>query len=95
MIPAASSPSAVRNASAGRRHDADDVDVHAEARRARGDRGHEHVAGPAGVLADDDRAARPDEPLRGRPAERERRRRLEVDVRDPADPVRPEQAWHS
>ena len=48
----------------GRRgHDADLVDVGAQARRAGGDRRHEHVAGAAGVLADDDRAA-------GRPTSR-------------------------
>ena len=44
------------------------VDVRAEARRAGRDRGHEHVAGAPRVLADDERAARPDEAMRRRAA---------------------------
>ena len=57
-----------------RRHDADDVDVDAEAGRAGRDGGDEHVTRAAGVLADDDRAARTDEPMRGRAAEARTRR---------------------
>ena len=78
----------------GRRHDADDVDRHAQARRAGRDRGHEHVARAPRVLPDDDGAARPDEALRRRAAERERGRGLQVDVGDAADAVGAEQAWH-
>ena len=43
---------------------------------------------------DDERAARPDEPMGGRPAEGVRDRRLEVDVRDAADPVGAEEPGH-
>ena len=64
------------------------------ARRAGRDRGHEHVARAARVLADDERAAGPDQPARGRPAEGVGERRLEVDVGDAADSVRAEEAGH-
>ena len=94
MIPAANGPVPARNARAGVGHDPDDVDVDAEARRAGRDRRHEHVARAARVLADDDRAARPGQPVRGRPAQGVGERRLEVDVGDAADAVRPEQAGH-
>ncbi len=49
-----------------RRDDPDEVDVDAQARRAGGDGRHEHVARPARVLADDDRAAAT-RPADGRP----------------------------
>ena len=65
-----------------------------EARRPGGDRGHEHVARAARVLADDDRPAVPDQSVGDGPAEGVGRRRLEVDVGDAADPVRAEQASH-
>ena len=94
MIPAASVPSAARNASAGVGTTPDDVDRHAQARRAGGDGGHEHVARATGVLADDDGSARADEVLGRRATERERGRGLQVDVRDAADAVGAEQAWH-
>ena len=79
----------------GRRgHDADDVDVDAEARRAGRDGGHEHVARAARVLADEDAPPGPDQVLRGRPAERVGQGRLEVDVGDATDAVGAEQAGH-
>ena len=74
------------------RDHADHVDVHAQAGRAGRDGRHEHVPRAPGVLADDDAAARLDQPLRGRPAEGIGHRRLEVDIRDTADPVGAEQA---
>ena len=67
------------------RDDADLVHVRAEARRSGSDRRDEHVAGPPGVLADDQRTVRPDEPVGGRAAERVGQCRLQVDVRDAAD----------
>ena len=94
MIPAANGPVAGEERERRRRDDADDVDVDAEAGRAGGDGRHEHVARPARVLADDDRAARA-RPADGRRApERVGERRLEVDVGDTADPVGAEQAGH-
>ena len=74
--------------------DTDAVDIDPEAGRAGRDGGHEHVAGPAGVLADDQRSSIRAEVARGGPAEVEGEGRLEVDVGDPTDPVRPEQSWH-
>ncbi len=78
----------------GRRDDAHGMDVDAEAGRAGGDRGDEHVARSAGVLADDEGAARTDEPARGRTAERVGEGGLQVDVRDATDPVRAEESGH-
>ena len=78
----------------GRRDDADDMDVRSEARRAGGDRRDEHVARPARVLADDDRASAAGQSMGDGPAEGIGRRRLEVDVGDTADPVGAEQARH-
>ena len=95
MIPAAKSPVPARNASAGVGTHAGEVDVGAEARRAGRDRGHEHVARAARVLADDERAARAGELVRRRPAEGVGERRLQVDVGDAADPVRAEEARHA
>ena len=57
MIPAANVARAGEEREGRRRDAAGDVDVDAEARRARRDRRDEHVAGAARVLADDDRAA--------------------------------------
>ena len=94
MIPAAKSPCAGEERERRRRDDAGDVDVRAQARRAGGDRGHEHVARAARVLADDQRAARPDEAVRGRPPEGVGERRLQVDVGDAADAVGAEEACH-
>ena len=74
------------------RDHADHVHVHAQAGRPGRDGRHEHVAGTAGVLADDDAAARADQSLRGRTAEGIGHRRLEVDIRDTADPIGAEQA---
>ena len=70
------------------------VDVHAEARRTGRDRCHEHVAGPPGVLPDDERATTVTQVLGGRPPEGVGQRRLEVHVGDPADPVGTEESWH-
>src|SRR5439155_14187173 len=79
----------------GRRRDtAGDPDVASEARRSRGDGRDEHVAGPSRVLADDEEPALADEPVSRRPAERVRERRLQLDVRDPPDPIRSEQPGH-
>ena len=57
-------------------------------------RGDEHVARAARVLADDERAAAPDQPVGGRPAQGVGERGLEIDVRDAADAVRAEEAGH-
>ena len=77
-----------------RRHDADDVDVDAEAGRPGDDGGHEHVARAARVLADDDRPAAADQPMGDRAPEGVGQGRLEVDVGDAADAVGAEQAGH-
>ena len=74
--------------------DADDMDVGSEARRAGGDGRHEHVARPARVLSDDDRAARPGQTMGDRPSEGVGDGGLQVDVGDTADPVGAEQARH-
>ena len=94
MIPAANGPFPAMNARAGVGHDADDVDVDAEARRAGRDGGHEHVARAARVLADDDRPAAPDQPMGDRPPEGVGEGRPELDVGDAADAIRAEQAGH-
>jgi hypothetical protein len=78
----------------GGRHDADRVDVDAHARRARGDRGHEHVTRPPRVLADHERATGADDLVRGCPPERKRERGPQIDVRHTADAVRAKQAGH-
>ena len=69
MIPAANGPLPAMIREGRGRHDADDVDVDAEARRPGRDGGHEHVARATRVLPDDDRAAAPDQPMGDRPAE--------------------------
>ena len=94
MIPAANVAAAGEERERRRGHDADQVDVDAHARRPGRDRRHEHVARAAGVLADDERAARPDELVGRRPAEGVGEGRLEVDVGDAADPVGAEEAGH-
>ena len=86
---------APRDEREGRRgHDADDVDVGAEAGRPGRQGGHEHVARAARVLADDDRTAAADQPRRHGPPERVGDGRLEVDVGHATDAVRAEQAGH-
>ena len=94
MIPAANGPVAGDERERRRRHDADDVDVDAEARRPGDDGGHEHVARPARVLADDDRPATTGQAMRDRPPERVGEGRLQLDVGDAADAVGAEQAGH-
>ena len=75
-------------------HDADLMDVDAEAGRPGRDGRHEHVAGATGVLADDERSPTLPEVAGGGSTEVEREGRLEIDVGDATDPVRPEQSWH-
>ena len=77
-----------------RRDAAGDPDLRAEARGAGRDGGDEHVSGAPGVLADDERAAPADKVVRRRPAEGVGERRLQLDVRDATDPVRPEEPRH-
>ena len=77
-----------------RRHDPDDVDRHAQlvapaASAATSMSPERRVSWPTTI-----EPPGPDEPVRRRPPEGERRRRLEVDVGDPADAVGAEQAWH-
>ena len=95
MIPAANVPLTGEVGEGRRRHDADDVGIDAEARRAGCDRRNEHVAGSARVLPDDDRPTATDELVRHRATQRVGRRRLEVDVGDPTDAVGSEQAGHA
>ena len=78
----------------GRRHDPDLVDIRPETGGPGRDRRDEHVAGASGVLADDERLARPHEPMCGRPAKGVCEGRLEFDIRDTTDAVGPEQARH-
>ena len=94
MIPPMNIPRPARKARAGVGHDADRVDVDAEARRPGRDGGHEHVAGATRVLADDERSPIGPEVARGGSTEVEGEGRLEVDVGDATDPIRPEQSWH-
>ena len=94
MIAPAKSSSAGDVGERRRRQDAREVHVRAEAGRAGGDRGDEHVARAAGVLADDERTTRAGEPPGGGATEGEGERRLQVDVGDAADAVGPEEPAH-
>jgi hypothetical protein len=78
----------------GRGDAAGDPDIRSEAGRPGRDRRHEHVAGAARVLADDELPALPHEPVGRCAAEGVGQRRLELDVGDAADPIAPEQAGH-
>jgi len=78
----------------GGRDDPNDVDVHAQAGRSGRDRGHEHVPRSTSVLADDDRSSPPDQAVRDGSPEGVGGRRLQVDVGNPADAVRAEEAGH-
>ena len=66
-----------------------------EARGAGTQRCDEHVAGAAGVLADDDRRPGRGQLVSGRPAKGVCQRRLEIDVGDAPDAVRAEEARHA
>ena len=94
MIPAANGPLPGHEREGRRRHDADDVDVDAEARRAGRDGRHEHVARATRVLARRRSPHRDRRAVGDGPAERVGEGRLQVDVGDAADPVGAEQAGH-
>ena len=92
--PADEHPAAGEEGQRRRRHDPDRMDVDPEAGRAGRDGGDEHVPGPPGVLADDQRAAVGPEMARRGSTQVEGEGGLEIDVGDAADPIGPEQSWH-
>ena len=94
MIAAGEAVAAGEEGEGRRRQDAGEVHVGAQARGPGRDRRDEHVARPAGVLAQHDRAAGAGHLVGDGPPQGERERRPEVDVGDAPDPVRAEEAAH-